>query len=246
MVFDESPLKDAYRWLVWGPYRGLMERAPSAVEVRVNRRLGYAMSRAMRGERRILEERLRSALGERVDVARIASECFATHFANQYVGFGFQKVTVSNLVDYVRFEGLEHVRSALEHGGGVVLAHPHMGLPQMALHGMGLLGFDVHQVGGGHTAVELSTAGARAAALRGQLEGRICATMHDGQAYLRPLLRALTSNGVVFTACDGTGGGIELGRRRTVQVLERAFAMPVFPVWLCEQTRATPYQWSAG
>ena len=148
MVFDESPLKDAYRWLVWGPYRGLMERAPSAVEVRVNRRLGYAMSRAMRGERRILEERLRSALGERVDVARIASECFATHFANQYVGFGFQKVTVSNLDDYVRFEGLEHVRSALEHGGGVVLAHPHMGLPQMALHGMGLLGFDVHQVGG--------------------------------------------------------------------------------------------------
>jgi lauroyl/myristoyl acyltransferase len=62
--------------------------------------------------------------------------------------------------------------------------------------------------------------------------------MHDGQRFLRPVLRALKANELVFTACDGTGGGIEIGRRSTVTVLGQLYAMPVFPVWLCLQADA--------
>jgi KDO2-lipid IV(A) lauroyltransferase len=238
MVFGESPLKDLYRRVVWGPYRWVLELAPATAEVRVNRALGRLAAAALAGERESLESKLRAALGEFEDVSAVAQLCFQTHFANQYVGFGFAKMGPGQVGRYLEFEGIEHVDSALAQGRGVVLAHPHMGLPQLALHAMGLIGYDVHQVGGGRTAVTMSAIGEGVTRLRDELETRICATLHDGQAYVRPLLRALEGNGVVFTACDGTGGGEELGRRSTQRVLGQAYSLPVFPVWLCQKTGA--------
>jgi lauroyl/myristoyl acyltransferase len=86
--------------------------------------------------------------------------------------------------------------------------------------------------------VELSRIGQRSAAIRASLESRICAQLHDGKNYLRPLLRILKGNGVVFTACDGTGGGEELGRREIATVLGRPMLLPVFPLWLGLKTGA--------
>ena len=239
MVFGESPLKDIYRRVVWGPYRLALELAPATAEVRVNRKLGRLVAVAMAAERESIAANLRAALGEVDDPSTVVQRCFETHFAHQYVGFGFAKMGPNQVDRYLEFEGIAHLDRALERGRGVVLAHPHMGLPQLALHALGLLGYDVHQVGGGRTAISKSATGEGVARLRDQLEGRICATMHDGQAYVRPLLRALQANGVVFTACDGTGGGEEIGRRSTQRVLGQAYALPVFPVWLCQKTGAS-------
>lgn len=238
MVFGEGPLKDVYRRLVWGPYRWALQRAPAASEVRVNRGLGRLAASLMHGRRATLESTLRGALGELVDPAVVARRCFETHFANQYVGFGFAKMGSSAIGDYLEVEGLEHVDRALEAGRGVVLAHPHMGLPQLGLHAMGLMGYPVHQVGGGRTKVSKSRVGERVASRRDALEALLCATMHDGQSYVRPLLRALEDNGVVFTACDGTGGGEELGRRSVQTVLGLPYSLPVFPLWLCRKSGA--------
>ena len=238
MVFGEGPLKDIYRRLIWGPYRWALERAPASAEVRVNRGLGRVAAAVLHGRRTSLESTLRVALGEGSDPAKVARQCFQTHFANQYVGFGFAKMGSGEIGDYLEVEGLAHVDRALERGQGVVLAHPHMGLPQLALHAMGLMGYSVHQVGGGRTAVAKSPMGERVASRRDALEERLCATMHDGQAYVRPLLRALRENSVVFTACDGTGGGEEIGRRSTQTVLGQPYALPVFPVWLCQRSGA--------
>lgn len=80
--------------------------------------------------------------------------------------------------------------------------------------------------------------GRRAADLRASLEGRIAATLHDGRDYVRPILRILGQNGVVFTACDGTGGGEELGRRAVREVLGRPMQLPPFPAWLAARSGA--------
>jgi lauroyl/myristoyl acyltransferase len=183
-----------------------------------------------------LATRIAAAVGGPAD--RHAGQAFATHFANQYVGFSFDKLQTAAVPRYLTILGLNHVRDALRGGSGVVVAHPHMGLPQLPLHVLGLYGFDVHQVGGGQVREGLSRRGDRVAETRAMLERRIAATLHDGTAYLRPVLRALNDNAVMFTACDGTGGGREIGRRVAREVLGRTLALPVFPVWLARHSDA--------
>lgn len=237
MVFSESALKDVYRRLAWGPWRHLLETAPAGWEIRANRALGRAAGRVVRGRRAELDRTLREALGT-AQVQGWVDQAFATHFANQYVGFSFQKVREDSLSRYLSLQGLERLDAALAQGRGAVLAHPHMGLPQLPLHALGLLSYDVHQVGGGRPEIELSPVGREVAELRDRLEERIHATLHDGGAYLRPVLRALEGGGVVLTACDGTGGGRELGRRAGATVLGRTMRLPVFPIWLARRTGA--------
>ena len=51
MVFGESPLKDVYRKLVWGPWRELLEAAPNGWEYRANWALGRAAGELAVGKR---------------------------------------------------------------------------------------------------------------------------------------------------------------------------------------------------
>lgn len=238
MVIGEVPLKDAYRLAIWGPWRWALERSPDRAELIANAWLGRVAHRALAGQRGLVEARIRAVLGPEVDAAAAARRAFEVHFVHQYVGITFAKVRADNWREYLEIDGREHLDRALAHGRGVVVAHPHAAAPQLPLHVLGLLGYDVHQVGGGQTTVALSRVGRRAAALRATLERRIRATLHDGKAYARPILRVLAANGVVFTAMDGTGGGEELGRREVREVLGVPMRLPPFPVWLAARSGA--------
>ena len=238
MVFGESRLKDVYRLLVWGPYRLALGVTPAGTELAVNRALGHLACNLLPERRAEVRARMVGVFGERPGLDAEVQRAFEVHFANQYVGFTFPKVRAENFANVLQLSGVEHLDEALANHRGAVLAHAHMAVPQLPLHVLGLCGYDVHQVGGGRTSAPLSLVGRRAAALRGRLEGSIEATLHDGRAYLRPVLRALGDNGVVFTACDGTGGGVEYGRRAPARVLGRTLNLPPFPAWLAAQTGA--------
>ncbi len=239
MVFDEHPLKDLYRLMVWGPYRKALEALPPGMEIRVNRRLGRQVYKRSAGRRELLRAHLRDGVGEHPQLDRMVRECFETHFSNQYVGFTFQKVDEQTWPTFLQVMGRHHLDAALERGKGVIIAHPHMSLPQLPLHVLGVIGYPVHQIGGGKPDIQLSATGEKVAAIRAELEDRIRATLHDGNAYIRPILRALKNNEIVFTACDGTGGGSELGRREVATVLGRQMQLPIFAVWAGLRTGAT-------
>ena len=238
MIFGESRLKDVYRMLVWGPYRLALRATPAGTELAVNRALGDVACRLLPARRAELRARMAEVLGERPDLDADVQRAFKVHFANQYVGFTFPKMRAENFGHILTLTGVEHLDEALSKHKGAVLAHAHMAVPQLPLHVLGLCGYDVHQVGGGKTAAPLSLMGRRAAAIRARLEHDIEATLHDGRAYLRPVLRALLTNAVVFTACDGTGGGEEYGRRVALPVLGRSMHLPPFPAWLAARTGA--------
>ena len=238
MIFGESRAKDLYRRVVWGPWRQALEATPDGWELRINRWLGHAASQASRGQQARVRAHMREVFGDDPRVDTWVRDAFATHFANQYVGFSFGKIRADNWQTWLHLEGLSHLDTALREGRGAVLAHPHMGPAQLPLHVLGLLGYDVHQVGGGKPDLELSPTGQWAADTRARLEERIHATLHDGKAYIRPVLRALSSGGVVLSACDGTGGGEELGRRVVRQVCGRDMKLPIFPVWVAQKTRS--------
>jgi KDO2-lipid IV(A) lauroyltransferase len=170
---------------------------------------------------------------------QVADDAFASHFANQYISFSFTKCDEQSWPSYLAFCGLDRLEAARDRGKGVVIAHPHMGPAQLPLHVLGLLGWPLIQVGGGRvTEVELSDTGRWAAEQRKVLESRMPVRVHDGRAYLRPLLRHLGEGGVVMTAADGTGGGEELGRRIEVRVLGHSMPLPMGPAWLAARTGA--------
>ncbi len=231
MIFEESSLRDAYRLLVWGPYLRAVGQLPHGWELGVNGRLGRLAALASRGGRARIERNLARAFPLRDDIARVAARTFEAHFQHQYLPVSFPRVNRDNLDRYVRIEGLEHVDRALESGRGVVLMHPHMGPVQLPLHGMGVLGYPVHQVGGG-VVTGLSRVGEWAAATRRSFEESMPVTVHDGKGFLRPVLRALKQGGVIMATCDGTGGGRELGRRLVRTVCGQPMRIPVSPVWL--------------
>ncbi len=238
MVFGESKLKDLYRQVVWGPYRQLLEACPPAWEYRANRRLGVLAGLLAGGKRRDVVENLRLAFPDRQDLDTIAIEAFATHFLNQYASFAFGKITRENWTSYLRFEGMEQIEAARAAGQGVVLLHPHMGPAQLPLCVLGVLGWPIHQIGGGETATEKSEIGRWASAERARLEARMPVKLQDGTGYLRGVLRALQAGEVVLTACDGTGGGQELGRRYERVVLGQRMRLPVGGFYLAKRGNA--------
>jgi lauroyl/myristoyl acyltransferase len=101
-----------------------------------------------------------------------------------------------------------------------------MGPAQLPPHVLGLLGFAVHQIAGGRVA-GLSATRRWAAEQRAEHERSLAAFLHDGARYLRPVVRALEAGEVVFTACDATGGAVELGRRETATVLGQRMPLPI-------------------
>ncbi len=238
MVFGESPLKDLYRRAVWGPWRELWERAPAGLEYRANWRLGWAVGHLAKGKHREVREVLADVLPGHPDLDAVVHQSFGAHFANQYASFAFGRINRDNWRSYLEIEGLEAVEAAVRSGEGLVLMHPHMGPAQLPLCVLGVLGYPMHQVGGGVTEVEKSPAGQWAASERARLEQRMPVTLHDGKAFLRGLLRALGKGEVVLTACDGTGGGRELGRRYVRTVLGRAMKLPVAAFYLAHRTKA--------
>ena len=237
MVVGESPLKDAYRLAVWGPWRHVLEAAPPGWEIRASRALGHLAASVPTETRARVRANLARAFPELSEAARstIARHGFAAHFSNQYASFSFEKMTPRSSDRYLRWTGMEHLVAARQAGVGVVLVHPHMGPAQLPLCVLGATGWTVHQVGGGVTTPEKSRVGAWAMRTRSRLEARLPATLHDGRSYLRGCLRALARGEIVLTAGDGTGGGVELGRRETMDVLGQPFRVPVFPAWLAHR-----------
>ena len=240
MVFGESPLKDIYRRLVWGPGRELLERAPYGWEYAAWRRIGSLVGHAAAAKRAEVIKNLRRAFPDRDTAAleHIAVQTFATHFVNQYASFAFGRIAIHNWTRWLRFEGLHHIWAARAAGQGVVLMHPHTGPAQLPLCVLGVMGLPVHQIGGGEPAVEKSEIGRWATAERHRLEARMPVTLHSGQGYLRSLVRALQAGEIVLTACDGTGGGQELGRRLVRTVLGQPMRLPVGAWYLAARGEA--------
>lgn len=238
MVFGESPLKDLYRQIVWGPWRELLERSPYGWEYQANWLMGQGVGRAARGKRAAVVRNLQRAFPDRSDLARVAVHAFATHFANQYASFAFGRINKENWSKYLSIDGLEYVEAARRDRVGLVLMHPHMGPAQLPLCVLGALGYPMHQIGGGVTQVEKTEVGRWATETRHRLEARMSVTLHDGKGYLRTLLRVLEQGEIVLTACDGTGGGQELGRRYERTVLGHRMRVPVGAFYLARRANA--------
>ncbi len=238
MKFRESVLKDIYRVGVWYGLRPGLGALPPGREFDVFRALGRQAARLPTGTRRQVERNLARVFpaGPRRD--ELVVRVFEEHFSTQYVSFTFPRIDDRTMDRYIRMHGMEHLERAVSGGRGAVLAHPHMGCAQLPHFALAARGHRMMQIGGGGTNLRFTRLGARVARIRVQLEDLIPAQLVDGRGFLRPVLRHVRDGGVLLTAVDGTGSGVEIGRRVERTVLGQRFKLPVGPVYVARRAGA--------
>jgi lauroyl/myristoyl acyltransferase len=130
-----------------------VERMAMALPEFAGRRLfdlgGVAAFHGAPKARRVVEGNLSRVLGRSVGSATVraaAKETFRSYARYWYDTFHVRTIPPDEFMDRYRFHGQEHIARALDAGGGVVLAIPHMGNWDAA-------GRWVHETGWGITAV---------------------------------------------------------------------------------------------
>ena len=238
MKFAESPLKDVYRIGLWFGLRPGLRALPPGHEFDVFRALGRQAARLPSGTRDRLDDNLSRVFPPGPERDALRTRVFEEHFCTQYVSFTFPRIADHNREHYIRLHGVENLRQATAGGRGAVLAHPHMGCAQLPHFTLAAEGFRMMQIGGGGKNLRFSRVGRRVADLRLELEDLLPAELLDGQGFMRPVLRHLQGGGVLLTAVDGTGSGVEIGRREVRTVLGVPFLVPVGPVYMAHRARA--------
>ncbi len=238
MVFDESPLKDAYRIAVWYGLRHGVRALPPGREFSLYRRMGDLAFLLPTSTRAKAIEHIGLVVKNETEARKVAREAFGTHFVEKYLNFTFPRIVDDNRRSYVVVEGIEHLEEATRGGRGAVLAHPHMGAAQLPHFELAARGYRMMQIGGGAPALELSPVGKRAQAIRAEMEEHMPARVISGKSFLRPVLRHLKEGGVLLTAIDGTGGGEEMGRRVERAVAGLKMRVPVGAAFLASRSGA--------
>jgi lauroyl/myristoyl acyltransferase len=141
-------------------------------------------------------------------------------------------LTPAELIDCVTIDGREHLDAALAHGGGAIMASPHMGSWDASLAYAGALGYHA-------TAVTERFPGSLNEAVVRSRERFGVKVVMIGRAAVRALTTTLQSNGIVGLICDlQHGPGVDVkffGRGAVVPSGPAALALkmgaPLMPVY---------------
>lgn len=167
----------------------------------------------------------------------LARGYFETHYISQLLIFSFPGLNRDSIKRVHRFSGLENLEKALAKGNGCILIHPHFGPVHLPLFHLGLLGYNIWQLGYLRKPKGLSRIGETVAfRLREEYESIIPARIIDGSRFLRQVFRHLKSKGTLMITGDGTGGGEFLGRFKAFPFLGKSMLFPIGPGLLAIKT----------
>lgn len=240
MRTTESLARDVLRILVWYPFRWLVLCLPPTVGLALIRLLGDVHHRFSSQRRARLADNLKRILPGLPprETERQAREYLRVHYVNQLAIFLIPKLNRQNLDLLIELEGLEHISEARRQGRGVVLAHGHFGPVQLPLAALAILGYPVLQIGFPDSA-GLSAVGRLVSfRLRLRYEGLIPAKIIRPGSDLRPVLKALSGDGVVMTTADFVTGSRRFGRTATLPFFGHQSVFPLGPARLAAKTGA--------
>ena len=130
----------------------LLKRVPRGAAVRFGDAIG-ALAWRLGIRRRVVVENLAASTGlaglppEGGDpdaVTPVARACYR-HVGRSFAELAFlPRLSPGAVRAFVRFEGLEHVRAALDRGKGVIALSGHYGSPEVMTVGLARHGFDPH------------------------------------------------------------------------------------------------------
>ncbi len=239
MKIRESPMRDLLRLVVWYPGRFLLSHLPARslfALLEIAGRLDAARRRE--AVKMMAKQILRVYPGAEAPAA--ALDYHRNHYADRLHVFLYPRLAgVRQLPDWLEFAGREKLDAAREEGGGVVLVHPHYAVPQLLPLALGILGYEVMQVGLPSDAGLSAVGKAIAFRQRQRLEAMLPATILPADRFLRPAFAWLREGRILLITGDGAGGGVRRGRFIACQVGAVRMTMPLGPARLAAKSGAT-------
>lgn len=238
MQLARQSLDGALRLAIWYPYRWAVSFMPPARELMLSRLLGMTLTGMDSALRRRVAHNVARVYPGKMDVHAITDEFLRRQVEHEVLSITFERLDRLTLSHYLCFEGLARLEEALAEGRGCILGFPHIGPTLLPIFGLGLLQYPVYQLTTREAPEGLTPATRAAWHVRRYLESTVPVAQVDARSYLRPTLRRLRENNVVVLPYDGTGGGLELGRRVPAQLLGHPVHFPVGALYLALRSGA--------
>jgi KDO2-lipid IV(A) lauroyltransferase len=211
MIIRDSVLRDMAKLVAWYPLRWSVAASPWRLAYLFGETVGAADALISRRRRDHIARNLLAAYGDSMKAAearRIAGRNIRRHYIEHMEFYKYATLTAANLSRHIRFEGLGRLEAALKAGRGAILVHMHYGCKQFPLVALGIMGYDVSQIGYRderaedhswvHKNVHLR--------IRMRLENQFRVKhVHVGKS-LRPAYETLKRNGILMITGDGIGG----------------------------------------
>lgn len=185
---------------------------PLRMEIPIFRLMGKAHYLISARARKVLLANLRRAFGgekNQREYRGIARRYLENHYVERMAVFLFPKLNTGNIGKYHSIEGWERVEQGLARGKGCILAHAHFGAVHLPLFHIGLMGYNIKQVGLLLPPREASNLGMRVIRMRKHYEDMIPAEIIPANSFLRPIFHCLQKDGIIMmptdTASDGRG-----------------------------------------
>ena len=211
MIIRDTFLRDMAKLVAWYPLRWSVMLSPWRLAYFYGQLVGFADATISGGRRRQIVRNVTAVYGGRrsdTEIEAIARRNIQRHYIEHMEFYKYAQLTPENLGRHIRFQGREHLDEALRRGKGAILVHMHYGCKQFPLVALGLLGYDVGQVGyRDKTAVDYSWVHRNVhLRIRMRMEDKFRVKHVHVDKSLRPAYDTLARNGVLMITGDGIGG----------------------------------------
>lgn len=240
MVVTKGIARDVFRLFVWYPLRWLARIIPIPwffIVVKAMGDIHYFVSKQRKKE---LSANIAMAFPSKSqsELNGIVRQYFENHYCDRLWIFLIPRLRLNNIERYHKIEGAENLEQALKGNNGVILLHGHYCISQFPILHLGLLGYNVCQIG---LLIDegLSYIGRNVAfKWRARLEKMIPAKIINAGSFLRLPFEVLKANGIVMTAGDGAGGNKFIGKFDRVKFLGHDLLFSLGPFILSQKTNA--------
>lgn len=244
MIIRDSMLRDMAKLVAWYPLRWCVSAMPWRFAYFLGEAVGLAESQVLRKRRNHIAANLLETYGRnltKTQALQIARQNIQRHYIEHMELYKYASLNADNLSSHIKFEGLERLEQALRQGRGVILVHMHYGCKQFPLVALGIMGYDVSQIGYRDTEEETHSWVHKNVHLRirMRLENQFRVKhIHVGRS-LRPAYETLKNNGILMITGDGIGGVRGAGENYIpLPFLGRSMLFPPGPARMARTTGA--------
>jgi len=209
-------LKDLLLWFYWYPFRLFLRNLPASCVYKLAGILGAALALFAVGKRRQLENEYRTVFGTiglEGSARVVVKKTFIQWMRSEFEVLLFPVMNRGNIDVYVRYQGMEHLDSALSRGKGALLLFAHFGANQMIMPAVGYKGYTMSQLSAPPTVwveklpkKKFSHMDKKALDIRWQHELSLPVKHINIFGSLKRAFVSLKNNEVLGIAVDGGGG----------------------------------------